>query len=308
MLSLFGYRRRYTFPKIGDEVQGYFNEEGCILPGRIMSKRKNGHNTFMIHYQKPDGTKVCKSESLPNASVFLSHDLIPSFRTETYSKDSSRVYDPFKQEINLIIALWVRTHLKQRHKRYALYLDGPHQRTGKALQKIGIRANHCCVPNNTWSTYKSLYNSRSVLTWPISLGDFVKQTTQRFSVLYLDTCGQFNQELREVLQQLFQKDLIHTDPLAFLGITITTRSCETVQFKHQVLASLVCFVQIQARTHQYEETFLTWRFYGSMVTVFWTLKKTSSKNKRKVTNKSDSKKRRKTSTQLVKRGQQRCTI
>jgi hypothetical protein len=146
-------------------------------------------------------------------------------RKESYNKDDTgEMYCGIKKLINTFIS----SHAKKHHK--CLVLDAAKARTTKELLKVGV--SRVDIPNDS-ETYHDLVkfskragNDGIVKVHPMSLNKFLEVSNNTFDIVYMDTCGTYEnspgRDVKTCLEALSNGNAsLSDDPL--LGVTITFR-------------------------------------------------------------------------------------
>lgn len=190
--------------------------------------RSRRQRTFL----KPDtSTKQVFTTELANESSRLVRHYLESQRVakvarrspggDRYKKDDVVTECGDKKLANKFLA----KHAKKDNT--CLVLDGKRARTTKYLLKAGVGS--IAIPNNSsaYDSIKKFSDGKSnVETENCSLHSFIKNTRDRYDIIYMDTCGMFTTtdkyDLKASIKKCFYRNLLKDGGI--FGVTITSRT------------------------------------------------------------------------------------
>lgn len=231
------------------------------------------HNKTIARVKRRRITRKFYNPSCSVKSIFLDEILSENSRQfivpkhveknigDVYKKDNMRKECSIKKQINQFVA----SHVKSGDK--CIVLDAKKVRTTKHILKAVPDVKKIVIPNNSQAFYdieRFAKNKDNVFTKHVSLFEHVSKSTEKYDVIYMDTCGQFttgkDNDLKSTIDICLKKKMLNKNGL--LGITITKRS--SIGLKN---VDWDCFEFVI--DHHEHMDYQTCFSYGSMVTLFF---------------------------------------
>lgn len=128
-----------------------------------------------------------------------------------------------------------------------LVLDAETMLTTHYLHSIGIDSKHVFIPNPNAENFKKDRYTKKVNLWNGMLHDFLRQTKEDFSSIFLDYCCTYNGNIfckpKKDIRYIIENNILK--PNGILGLTFCKRNCKAKNISINVQA----FLNYNCRKH-----------------------------------------------------------